>query len=143
MSDLIHFSPRRHSPNHLDAGVASGNRGRDKVGVLTFHRCINYGSYWQARCQPNADEALVLLKNNKIDTLYTDINMPGSMNGLGLANRVLSLWPERKATVVSGLIRTTGAHLAKGVSFVAKPMPPDRLLRLLSSLRAFHVLTEA
>ena len=23
---------------------------RKKVGVLTFHRCINYGSYWQARC---------------------------------------------------------------------------------------------
>ena len=23
---------------------------RPKVGVLTFHRCINYGSYWQARC---------------------------------------------------------------------------------------------
>ena len=21
-----------------------------KIGVLTFHRCINYGSYWQARC---------------------------------------------------------------------------------------------
>ncbi|MBB3691741.1 polysaccharide pyruvyl transferase family protein [Sphingomonas sp. BK580] len=21
-----------------------------KVGILTFHRCINYGSYWQARC---------------------------------------------------------------------------------------------
>nr|WP_040678566.1 polysaccharide pyruvyl transferase family protein [Rhizobium mesoamericanum] len=26
-------------------------RGRSgDVGVLTFHRCINYGSYWQARC---------------------------------------------------------------------------------------------
>ncbi len=24
--------------------------GGRKVGVLTFHRCINYGSYWQARC---------------------------------------------------------------------------------------------
>ncbi|MBV9882229.1 MAG: polysaccharide pyruvyl transferase family protein [Sphingomonadaceae bacterium] len=23
---------------------------RQRVGVLTFHRCINYGSYWQARC---------------------------------------------------------------------------------------------
>ena len=23
---------------------------RKKVGVLTFHKCINYGSYWQARC---------------------------------------------------------------------------------------------
>jgi hypothetical protein len=24
--------------------------GRKKIGVLTFHRCINYGAYWQARC---------------------------------------------------------------------------------------------
>lgn len=23
---------------------------RRKIGVLTFHKCINYGSYWQARC---------------------------------------------------------------------------------------------
>jgi hypothetical protein len=23
---------------------------RQKIGVLTFHRCVNYGSYWQARC---------------------------------------------------------------------------------------------
>jgi hypothetical protein len=22
----------------------------DTIGILTFHRCINYGSYWQARC---------------------------------------------------------------------------------------------
>jgi hypothetical protein len=22
----------------------------EKIGILTFHRCINYGSYWQARC---------------------------------------------------------------------------------------------
>jgi hypothetical protein len=28
-------------------GVAMAPR---KIGVLTFHRCINYGSYWQARC---------------------------------------------------------------------------------------------
>jgi hypothetical protein len=25
-------------------------RASQKIGVLTFHRCINYGSYWQARC---------------------------------------------------------------------------------------------
>jgi hypothetical protein len=23
---------------------------KKKIGVLTFHKCINYGSYWQARC---------------------------------------------------------------------------------------------
>lgn len=27
-----------------------------KIGILTFHRCINYGSYWQARCL--ADELI-------------------------------------------------------------------------------------
>src|SRR5690349_14173336 len=25
-------------------------RSRKTVGILTFHKCINYGSYWQARC---------------------------------------------------------------------------------------------
>jgi hypothetical protein len=30
------------STQHVDGSV--------KIGVLTFHRCINYGSYWQARC---------------------------------------------------------------------------------------------
>lgn len=27
-----------------------GHRGPGSIGILTFHRCINYGSYWQARC---------------------------------------------------------------------------------------------
>jgi len=31
---------------------------RQKVGVLTFHRCINYGSYWQARCLVDGLRAL-------------------------------------------------------------------------------------
>ena len=32
----------------VPAGVPRGPS--DTVGILTFHRCINYGSYWQARC---------------------------------------------------------------------------------------------
>ncbi|RST30417.1 polysaccharide pyruvyl transferase family protein [Sphingomonas ginkgonis] len=31
--------------------------GRKSVGVLTFHKCINYGSYWQARCMVDGLEA--------------------------------------------------------------------------------------
>jgi hypothetical protein len=36
-----------------------------KIGVLTFHRCINYGSYWQARClaqglRANGHDAVLL-----------------------------------------------------------------------------------
>jgi hypothetical protein len=31
--------------------------GSPTVGILTFHRCINYGSYWQARCLAEGLEA--------------------------------------------------------------------------------------
>jgi hypothetical protein len=30
--------------------LTSHAQARRRIGVLTFHRCINYGSYWQARC---------------------------------------------------------------------------------------------
>ncbi|WP_281426044.1 response regulator [Rhizobium indicum] len=36
----------------------------------------------------NADEAMVFLRRNDIDTLFTDIDMPGSIDGLGLVKRV-------------------------------------------------------
>lgn len=84
----------------------------------------------------NADEALALLKNNRIDTLYTDIHMVGSMDGLGLAKRVLSLWPKTKVIIVSGFFRIQSAHLVKGISFVAKPVSPERLIELVSLRRA-------
>jgi hypothetical protein len=32
------------------AARRSDATGRTRIGILTFHRCINYGSYWQARC---------------------------------------------------------------------------------------------
>jgi hypothetical protein len=50
MSDLIRFSRRRHPPRHISKAATLGSADRERVGVLTFHRCINYGSYWQARC---------------------------------------------------------------------------------------------
>lgn len=81
----------------------------------------------------NADEALTLLKNNRIDTLYADISMPGSMDGLGLANRVLSLWPKTKIILVSGFIRMTSSELGKGMMFVAKPVSPATLVRLVAT----------
>ncbi|WP_083258256.1 polysaccharide pyruvyl transferase family protein [Rhizobium sp. YK2] len=34
----------------VDANSLAAGSGRRRAGVLTFHGCINYGSYWQARC---------------------------------------------------------------------------------------------
>jgi hypothetical protein len=40
----------RTEPSQSAAHFACMAGIRKKIGVLTFHRCINYGSYWQARC---------------------------------------------------------------------------------------------
>jgi CheY-like chemotaxis protein len=80
----------------------------------------------------NADEALVLLKNNVIDTLYTDIDMPGSMDGLGLVAKVRSHWPSTRVIVTSGLVKLSHKDMEAGVTFVAKPTAGLELLKLLA-----------
>jgi CheY-like chemotaxis protein len=80
----------------------------------------------------NADEALVLLKNNVIDTLYTDIDMPGSMDGLGLVAKVRTSWPSTRVIVTSGLVKLSHKDVAAGVTFVAKPTAGLELLKLMA-----------
>src|SRR5437867_7124074 len=48
MTAAARFWNSASSEPHADCWAATGPQR--KVGVLTFHHCINYGSYWQARC---------------------------------------------------------------------------------------------
>lgn len=49
-----------------------GMAGKQRIGVLTFHRCINYGSYWQARalveglCERGHDAELLDHRNDRV-----------------------------------------------------------------------------
>jgi CheY-like chemotaxis protein len=80
----------------------------------------------------NADEALVLLKYNAVDTVYTDIDMPGSMDGLGLVARVRSQWPSTRIIVTSGLVKLSHEDVEAGVIFVCKPTAGLELLKLMA-----------
>ena len=52
----------------------------------------------------NADEAIKVLETrNDIRTIFTDINMPGSMDGLKLAAAVRDRWPPVHIIVTSGM----------------------------------------
>ncbi len=81
----------------------------------------------------NADEALVHLKTNEIDILFTDVDMPGSVDGLGLAATVRSRWPETRIVVTSGLITLAHHDEELGISFLAKPASGFELLELIAS----------
>src|SRR2546421_3255185 len=51
----------------------------------------------------NADEAIAILENRRdITVVFTDIQMPGSMDGLKLARAVRGRWPPIKIVATSG-----------------------------------------
>src|ERR1700690_1724773 len=54
----------------------------------------------------NADEAICMLEEHaEIRLVFTDINMPGSMDGLKLAHYARGRWPPVKIIVTSGQLR--------------------------------------
>ncbi|MEH3116477.1 MAG: response regulator [Methylorubrum populi] len=82
---------------------------------------------------PDADAALRLLEGRAqaFGTLFTDIDMPGSMDGLTLAARVRARWPHIRLVVTSGRIRPTGGELPDAGRFLPKPYCRSDLLGAL------------
>lgn len=65
----------------------------------------------------NADEAIAILESrDDVDIVFTDINMPGSMDGLSLAAAVRDRWPTIKLIVTSGKGRLESREMPVGSS---------------------------
>ena len=70
----------------------------------------------------NADEAIRILENRgDIRVVFTDVHMPGSIDGLKLAHAVRNRWPPIKIIVASGHGLVSEQDLPKGGRFFAKP----------------------
>jgi two-component system, response regulator PdtaR len=73
----------------------------------------------------NGDEALTVLEANPtVDALFTDVNMPGSIDGFGLARAAGERWPNLAVVVSSGRIARPG-DLPREAAFISKPYSPD------------------
>jgi two-component system, response regulator PdtaR len=82
----------------------------------------------------NADQALVVLETNEVAALLTDIDMPGSMNGIGLARLTSERWPASKIIVISGRYNPAQGSLPEGVKFLSKPISDMVLSRTMAEL---------
>lgn len=83
----------------------------------------------------NADEALSLLEERQdIDIIFSDIKMPGSIDGLGLAAAAGHRWPNKPIILTSGHLRRGDAELPASATFLQKPYPAALLLTELSRL---------
>jgi CheY-like chemotaxis protein len=89
----------------------------------------------------NADDAInVLNANDEIAVLFTDIEMPGSMDGFGLAGWVRRERPEVKIILTSGVVRPIEAarDLCEEGAFMAKPYSHPDLARRIRMHLAKH-----
>lgn len=70
----------------------------------------------------NADQAIALLETHpEITTIFTDIAMPGSMDGLKLATAVRHRWPPVNIIITSGNTRPMIADMPDRSIFIPKP----------------------
>ena len=70
----------------------------------------------------NDDEALKVLEQRKdVRLLFTDIQMPGALDGMDLARQVHARWPHVLLVITSGQKVPTCAEIPDDGRFVAKP----------------------
>ena len=82
----------------------------------------------------NADQAIRMLEAHAdIRVLFTDIDMPGSMDGLKLASAVRDRWPPVKIVLTSGHVKIRQEELPVDGRF--PPAKPYDAAKIVSTLR--------
>jgi CheY-like chemotaxis protein len=99
--------------------------------VLTQVKSLGYRTLEAA----NAEEALAVIdKHPTIDLLFTDVIMPGTMNGRQLADEAIRRQPALKTLFTSGYTENAILHhgrLDHGVHLLAKPYRKPELARMI------------
>lgn len=82
-----------------------------------------------------ADQAIKLLEAHAdISILFTDIDMPGSMDGLKLSLAVRNRWPPVKIIVTSGKQEPDAGMMPSDSVFMAKPYLSAKLVANIQRL---------
>jgi DNA-binding NtrC family response regulator len=69
----------------------------------------------------SADAAIELLEQREVHMLFSDVDMPGSMDGLQLATLVHERWPHIGLLITSGHRQLTDQSLPDNGKFISKP----------------------
>lgn len=85
-----------------------------------------------------ADDALPYLRQHGCEAcvIVTDVQMPGSVDGLQLTDIISRLWPEARVLVTSGGSLVDPSRLPECAAFMAKPWQPADMVERVRSLAA-------
>ena len=83
----------------------------------------------------HADEAIFILERRfDITVVFTDVQMPGSMDGLKLAAAIRGRWPPIRIVATSGLAQIDKDDLPSGSHFLPKPYNASQIVGVLREL---------
>ena len=83
----------------------------------------------------DADEAVAILTSRSdIALLFTDIQMPGRMDGLMLAHAVHERWPRIKIILVSGQLTPASIDIPADSRFFGKPLEARQMIAEMQSM---------
>lgn len=120
------------------------NKGKAVVLVVEDSTIIRMGAVdlvlaagYEALQARDADEAIAILESRgDIDLVFTDVQMPGTMDGIKLAHYIRDRWPPVRLIVASGAAIIEESSLPGGSSFFSKPYDDhaitDAMARLLA-----------
>jgi CheY-like chemotaxis protein len=84
---------------------------------------------------PDADAAILILESRSdIQVVFTDIHMPGSMDGAKLAHAIRNRWPPVRIIATSGRVAVETLDLPAGTILFPKPYSPQHIAWTLHAL---------
>ena len=125
--------------------MTHGNTGSEPIGVILVEdepliRMVAEAALCDCGfvvfVATDAYDALRILESEAVHirVLFTDVNMPGAMNGVTLAHYVHRHWPWISELVTSGRGSAANADMPEGCRFVAKPYDLNKVVHQIRDM---------
>jgi signal transduction histidine kinase len=145
---IFYYLPRwtgelSEEPQSRSAPIVDTTRARSTVLLVEDNEEVAAGLLavldvlgWNARHEPSGDAALKVLEDGyAFDLVLSDIQMPGTCDGIGLVEWIKQQRPTQAVTLMTGYAEHLEQAKRLGVAVLSKPFNADDLSALLSGVR--------
>lgn len=127
------FSPYRRQPMNNGRAVVLVVEDSTMIRMLAVGLVLSAG--YEALEASDADEAIRFLESrDDIDLVFTDVQMPGTMDGVRLSHYISGRWPPVKLLLVSGNAILEESSLPVGSRFFQKPYDDHVITNAMAGL---------
>lgn len=106
----------------------------DEFLIRRFMQDLFEGEGWDVLQADCADEAIKHLSSCDVAAVVTDVEMPGSMDGIALSWFVHERCPDIRVLVMSGRVLPRRSEIPPTSHFLLKPIPADLLVQIVNEM---------